>query len=150
MLNREIAFCDFLENAPDDVYWFGEPDYRIFILWPELEADCALLYRERDDVPMTPAWRMATKKAIPLFQAMKHETQNVRLRPGVGFDWHCDSEAFNTLWRKMGSPAYEPIKYLGVSIEFRPFKDYIKPRPLYGQNYAWKAKEELLRAEAGI
>jgi hypothetical protein len=49
----------------------------------------------------------------------------------------------------MGGPSnYTPINYLGVRVEFRPFKDYIKPNPIFGKNYAWKAKEALLRAEA--
>jgi hypothetical protein len=149
MLNREICFHDFLEKTEDGTFWFCEPDYRIFRTWPPLNADCALLFRENDGVPITPAWRMATKKALPLFRVMRDETKSVRLRPGVGFDWHCDSEAFNSIWRKMGSPSdYTPKRFVGVSIEFRKFGEYIKPSPIYGKNYAWKAKEDLLRAEA--
>ena len=149
MLNREIAFCDFLATAPEDTYFFIEPDYRLFREFPALVADCALLFRENDDVPLTPAWRMATKKALPLFRKFRDETQNVKLRPGVGFDWHCDSEGFTAVWRKMGSPSdYTPRTYAGVKIEFRKFGEYIKPNPIYGKNYAWKAKEDLLRAEA--
>jgi hypothetical protein len=144
MLNREIAFCDFLEKAPDDVYWFSEPDYRILTPWPRLNADCALLYRPNDDVAITPAWRMATKKALPLFALFRDETRGAKLRPGVGYDWHCDSEGFNSVFKMMGKAS----EYLGVSIEWRDFRDYIKPDPIYGRNYAWKAKEELLRAEA--
>lgn len=146
MLNREIAFCDFLEKAPEGVYWFTEPDYRIFKAWPRLTTDCALLYRADDDVRITPCWRMATKKAIPVFRMFRDETKSIELRPGVGWDWHCDSEGFNRSWKKMGEPKEGRYSYLGVEIEFRKFSEYIKPDPIYGRNFAWKAKEILLQA----
>ena len=148
MLNREIAFCEYLEQAEDGEYFFIEPDYRIFRKWPPMETDCVLLFRENDDVPITPAWRLATKKAVPLFKLFRDETQNVKLRPGVGYDWHCDSEGFTSVWRKMGSPDVCRRKFMGLDIEFRRFSEYIKPNPIYGKNYAWKQKEDLLRAEA--
>lgn len=152
MLNREIAFVQFLEQAPEDFYWFTEPDYRIWKAWPRLRGDCALLLRG-DDVPINPAWRMATKKAIPLFRDFRDETQSVELRPGVGFDWHCDSEGFRKVWDKMGRPKRHesgrlPItEYLGVRIEFRDFGHYIKPNPIFGRNYAWQSKYDLLKHE---
>jgi hypothetical protein len=145
MLNREICFADFLEKAPEDVYWFTEPDYRIFQMWPELQADCALLYRHLDGVPLNPSWRIATKKAVPLFNAIRDDT----LAVGKKFDWHCDSEAFAALWVKMKRPTEQTkCVYLGVSMEFRKFEDYVKPNPKYGRNYAGSGlKKELLRAE---
>lgn len=148
MLNREIAFADFLKNAPEDVYWFTEPDYRIFKMWPELTADCALLYRHQDGVPLNPSWRMATKKAIPLFEAIRDDTIAV----GKKFDWHCDSESFAALWKKMKCPTEQDKRvYLGVSLEFRKFGDYVKPHPKYGRNYAGSGmKKELLRAEESL
>lgn len=150
MLNREICFHAFLEQAPHDVYWFTETDYRIFRTWEPLKADCALLLRPDDDVKINPAWRMATPKALPIFKAMRDNTQSVKLRPGVGWDWHCDSEGFRKLWEQMGSPTtLEPLEFLGCKVEFRRFSEYIKPNPIYGRNYAWKMKKELLDAEAG-
>lgn len=142
MLNREIAFCDFLEKAPEDVYWFTEPDYRIWRPWPKLKADVALLYRV-DDVPINPAWRMATKKALPLFRLFLEETKKVELRPGVGWDWHCDSEGFRAVWARMG----KADEFLGIKIEWRPFEDYIKPDPIYGGNFAGDSKSFLLEKE---
>ena len=144
MLNREIAFCDFLEGAPDDVYWFTEPDYRIWRMWPPLAADCELLYREGDGVPLNPSWRLARRKALPLFEECRDEAKKWPNK----YDWHCDSEVFAALWKRMREPkAGEKRTYLGVEIGFRVFREYVKPNPIYGRNYAWKAKEELLRAE---
>lgn len=147
MLNREIAFCDFLESAPEDVYFFIEPDYRIWKMFPDLKGDVSLVYRDGDTVPITPSWRLARNKALPLFQLFRDETQKVKPRPGVGYDWHCDSEGFNSVWRKMGSPTVGLTSFMGLQIEFRKFSEYVKPNPIYGKNYAWKQKGELLRAE---
>jgi hypothetical protein len=150
MLNREICFTDFLKNAPEDVYWFTEPDYRIWKNWPPLKEgfDCALLLREGDGVPLNPSWRMATKKALPLFEEFRDEC----LKWPTKYDWHCDSEAFVAVHKKMGRPnrTVDSKTYLGVAIEFRLFHEYVKPNPVYGRNYAGRGmKKELLRAEGG-
>jgi hypothetical protein len=143
MYNREIVFCDYLERAEDDVYWFSEPDFHIYQMWPPLTSDIALCYRPGDAVAMCPAWRMATKKALPLFKAFKDGVENVKIRPGVGRDWHCDSDAFNIIYEKMGRPT-QRTNYLGVDIEFRKYADYIKPSGKFTMNFTGKEKKNAL------
>ena len=148
MFNRELIFCEYLENADDGVHWFTEPDYRIYRPWPPLKADCALLYRPDDAVKLNPAWRLATRKAAPLFREFRDAVKTVEIRPGVGRDWHCDSDAFNRVFKRMGTPE-RYCEFVGVKIELRDYYDYIKGRCTYGRNYLSKQKEELLRLEWG-
>lgn len=149
MLNREECFSAFLESAPDDVYWFCEPDYEIVKMWPKLTTDCAMLYRDGDSVPMNPAWRMARPKALPFFLKLRDTYRALTPTRGVGFDWHGDSWAFTKVWKNMGSPkGYGLVKYLGVEIEFRDYADYIKPKCKFGRNH-FGAKKERWLGEAG-
>lgn len=147
--NRELIFAKFLEDAPEGVYWFTETDYRIQQMWPELKADAAFLYRPGDSVPMTPSWRMATKRALPIFQELAERIQKVEItpytgRPGwVGRDWHCDSEAFNGLYKDMGKPGLGVHEYKGVSFEMREYQDYVKSRCKYGRHYLARQKGDL-------
>lgn len=150
MLNREICFSRFLSEAPDDVYWFTETDYRIFRPWPALTTDCCFLLRPDDDVKINPAWRMATPKAAPIFDLICELTKSVEIRPGVGFDWHCDSEGFTKFWECIGKPwTLGRCDYKEFTIELRRYQDYIKPNCIYGRNYMFKGKQELLDAEGG-
>jgi len=143
VLNREECFTIFLETAPNDVYWFTEPDHLITKMWPGLEADCAMLYRNGDAVPMCPAWRMATPKALPFFRKLRDTLRSLEPSSGVGFDWHGDSWAFTKVWGDMGKPK-KRANYLGVDVEFRNYADYIKPLGTYGKNYFGKSKGQLL------
>jgi len=142
VLNREECFTQFLETASDEVYWFCEPDMEILAMWPKLKADCAMLYRHGDAVPMCPAWRMATPKALPLFVKLRDTLREVIPRPGVGHDWHGDSEAFTRVWKDMGKPT-DRTTYLGVDVEFRNYSHYIKGDPKFTRNYFGKNKMEL-------
>jgi hypothetical protein len=146
VLNREECFTKFLETAEDDVYWFAEPDFKILRMWGPISGDCTMLYREGDDVPMNPAWRMATPKALPFFTKLRDELRAVKVRPGVGHDWHGDSEAFTKVWNEMGRPT-KGTEYLGVKIEFRDYKHYIKGEPKFTRNYFGESKKIL--AEGG-
>lgn len=145
ILNREVVFTEFLKAAPMDVYFFSEPDYRMFTAVPPLKTDVAMLYRHSDGVPLNPSWRLATPKALPLFELFRDETASARSVEG----WHCDSEGFTSVWKQMGSPEKcEVVEFLGLSIELREFSDYVKPNiPKYGKNYCWNEKEDLLEAE---
>jgi len=139
VLNRELCFTDYLETAPEGVYWFAEPDYRISNMWPALEADMAICYRPKDNVPMCPAWRMATPAALPVFRKLRDTLLSLKPSPGIGFDWHGDSWAFTKIWHEMGCPK-DRANYLGVEIEFRNYEDYLKPKNTYGRNYFGKSK----------
>lgn len=151
MFNREECFTQFLESAAEDDYWFCEPDYEITKMWPKLTSDCALLYRHGDDVPVCPAWRMATPKALPLFRRVRDTFKGLKPvgthpeKGYIGFDWHGDSWAFTQVWKDMGKPkGVGLVKYLGLEIEFRNYADYIKPLGTYGRNYFGRDKKRLL------
>lgn len=148
VLNREECFTRFLENDSEDgvVYWFTEPDFDINRMIPPLEADCAMIYRPNDDVPMCPAWRLATTKALPFFVRLRDRLREVKERPGVGFDWHGDSEAFTAIWNEMGCPKAK-TEYLGVKIEFRKYEDYIKGTNKFTRNYFGSRKLKLLELD---
>lgn len=147
MANREVCFTEFLRRAPEDVYWFTEPDYRIARMWPPLEADCAMLFRRGDAVPMTPSWRLATPQALPFFLELRDRVLN----SGYPLDWHCDSAGATSLWKDMGRPETGYIvEYQGVEISFRDYSDYIKGKCTYGRNYLSKNKLQLLEAERGL
>lgn len=143
VLNREECFSQYLEEA-DDVCWFCEPDMLIKQMWPELVTDCAMVYRPNDDVPMCPAWRMATKKALPFFIKLRDTLRSVETRPGVGHDWHGDSEAFTKVWNEMGCPKVGKHEFMGLSFEFRKYEDYIKGSEKFTRNYFGKRKLNLL------
>jgi hypothetical protein len=143
MFNRELIFADFISKAPDDVYWFGEPDYVFFKQWPELTTDIALLYRSGDSVPMTPGWRLARPKAATLFSELAEKTKNVPIGNGVGMDWHCDSAAFNSVWKDMGKPMLGKFEYKGMIVEMREYREYVKPG-VYSRNYNGPSKKKLL------
>jgi hypothetical protein len=143
VLNREECFSLYLETAPEDVYWFCEPDFHIFKMWPELTADCAMIYRPKDDVPMCPAWRLARPKAAPFFLKLRDTLRALKERPGVGHDWHGDSEAFTTVWNEMGKPTKD-TEFMGLKFEFRKFEDYIKGTHKFTRNHYGKKKFWLL------
>lgn len=120
--NREEVFCNFLETAPDGWYWFAEPDFLQFAQMEEPKGcDAVFLYRGNDGVPLNPAWRMATPKALPVFHRLR---EAMRAEPRK--DWHGDSDAFTKVWHEMGKPT-KNLEYLGVKIEIRCFGLYVKP-----------------------
>jgi len=136
-LNREIAFTSFLGEEPDDIYWFTEPDCRI--KQPlMLNTDLCLLYREGDKVPITPSFRLATKAALPVFEQVLNNME------GQAKDWHGDSAAWNILHRQMKEPKLGVINYQGVSVEFRPYKDYNSPSGKYVTHHKFVSKMQLV------
>lgn len=148
MFNRELIFCEFIENAEDDVYWFGEPDYVFFKRWPDLKTDIALLVRPWDAVRMTPGWRLATPKAGPIFRELAELIRQVEVRPGVGRDWHCDSVAFTSMWKRMGKPELGVTEYKGLSVELRDYREYVKPG-VFCKNHNGPSKLKLLEEVEG-
>lgn len=131
--NREEAFTAFLQSAPDDVYWFAEPDFEVLRPIPELEGDLAMLYRREDDVPLTPGWRLARPSALPIFTMIREE-----MRLDARKDWHGDSAAMTAVWKTLGSPQSN-FKYRGIEVELRQFSQYVKPG-LFTRNRMGKSK----------
>ncbi len=119
--NREECFRRFLRDAPDDEYWFTEPDCRIVKQFQGLgEFDAVFLYRQKDDVPMCPAWRLANKKALPIFEEINEIFESEPRK-----DWHGDSDVFTQMWTRMGKPMTETV-YNGIRVQMRPYAHYIK------------------------
>lgn len=140
--NRELAFVNFLKQAPDDVYWFTEPDSRIHRVWPGLAKDCDVaLLRRRDTVAINPSWRMATPRALPVFEAAL-EYFNTEFKT-----WHGDSYAFVRIWQEMGEPPTGAgiYQYRDVGVELRDFKQYCMPRSKWSRQSKGDNKLELVK-----
>lgn len=133
--NREEAFTAYLETAePGEWYWFCEPDFQILQPFsPPGDCDAVFLFRQHDDVPMCPAWRLATTKALPVYQRLREA-----MRADPRKDWHGDSAAFTKVWKEMGKPEIK-AEYLGVKIRMWRYPDFIKPGK-YTSNKFGKAK----------
>lgn len=122
--NREKCLLEFLRNDAEDdtVYWFCEPDFRMLNEFPPLTTDLAMLYR-LDSMPMTPAWRLAKKTALPIFEeSFKHFDLNQ-------IEWHGDSPAWQEMYRQFGSPVCAKneskiVEWNGLSVELRPYGWY--------------------------
>jgi len=142
--NREICFIDFLENiaSDDEVYWFTEPDTRLLKEFPVLEADLALLLRG-DSNPVTPAWRLARRSALPIF---KEALNNFNLDKK---DWNGDSPAWYSVWQQFGEPRELGVySWNDLNIELRSYQDYCsRKRPIYSSQYKGHSKNLLLDKE---
>jgi len=143
VLNREIAFCEFLKSAPDDYYWLTEPDCRIKKMWPEVTTD-AVLVRRADSIPITPSWRIGNPKSLPLWEMFRDLTQQAKKNM---WRWHGDSIGWTEGWNRLGQPEMERMVWKGISIELRNYKQYVRLGSKYTEN--WKAgnKMELLRRD---
>lgn len=141
VLNREIAFCDYLKDQ-NELVWFTEPDTDIIKMFPLTDADCALLTRLNDGVSLNPAWRLANKNALPLFEEFRDETEKTGKH-----DWHGDSDAFKIVHARMGKVYHNQrtrINYNGVNIELRDYSHYIKGECRFTKNYLSDGKEALI------
>ena len=141
VLNREIAFRDFLASQ-DGPVWFTEPDARLYGPLPDIEEDAALIYRPKDKVPMCPAFRIAKPSALPLFEEFAEEME------GQNAKWDGDSEAFTRVWHRMGGPGLGVYSYKGMSVRMLPYSEFVD-RFSSGtcKNYKAKSKIQLLRSE---
>lgn len=132
--NREKFFLDFLKMCDDDIYWFAEPDSRLSNIFPPLKGDLALLKRH-DQVPITPSWRLATKKSIPFFEEVfSYYDLNQKT-------WNSDGYAYTEIWKKMGEPNIGFVSYNGMNIELRDYEEYSRKNSQYTQQ--WKSKNKL-------
>lgn len=136
--NREMGFIEFLKQAdPTEVYWFTEPDSRIYRNWPALEDDLCVL-RRSDPVAINPSWRMARVSALPWFEEV------FTLFDLNQKTWHGDSVAFAEIWHRMGQPEVGRHTYRGMNIELRPFKAYCNVKSKFTRQYSHNNKLELL------
>lgn len=142
--NREKCFIDFLKDAPEDVYFFTEPDSRIMKMFPALEGDLSLL-RRNDDVALNPAWRLAKPSALPFFKEVFTYYPDTPDRK----EWHGDSIAWVKIWEKMGKPNVGRLKYNQMDIELRPYDLYCRPNAEYTAQWKANNKVDLLRKENG-
>lgn len=138
--NREVCFVEFLKVAPDDVYWFSEPDSRVVALWPELTTDLAML-RRQDPVALNPCWRMARPSALPIFEQF---LKNFELGQKT---WHGDSYAMVRTWEEMGKPDQGIHEFLGLTIELRDFKQYASKKSKFSRQFKADHKLKLVTKE---
>lgn len=138
--NREICFIEFLKSAPEDVYWFTEPDSRIAEMWPPLTGQLALL-RRQDSVAINPAWRLACPSALPIFEMILERFDLGRK------SWHGDSIAFRQLWLDFEQPDVGHFEHNGIKIELRDYSDYCKISSKYSRQ--WKASKKLRLLDKG-
>lgn len=139
--NREKFFIEFLKNADNDVYWFTEPDSRIANLFPPLQTDLALLIRNSEK-PITPAWRLARRTAISIFEeALEYYDKSKK-------NWNGDTVGWIKLWRNMGEPKSEGnFNYKDISIELRRYKNYCMQKSFYTKQFKASNKNTLIKSE---
>lgn len=133
--NREQFFINFLKDAPEDEYWFTEPDSRIINMFPPLEGDLAMLLRSSEG-RLNAAWRLAKKSAIPFFEeALSYYDQDRK-------DWDGDTVGYKKMWERIGSPTeLGLINYNNMIVELRSYKQYC-----YGKGYytrQWKSNHKV-------
>lgn len=142
--NREKSLLQFLENdaVDSEVYWFLEPDFRLINLFPPLTTDICLLLRD-DAVAITPAWRLAKKTALPVFQ---EAFENFDLDHK---EWDGDSISWLNVYKNMGAPR-EPgfYNYKNISIELRPYSWYAtRHKARYSAQYKGASKMQIVTNE---
>jgi hypothetical protein len=141
--NREHCFVDFLKNAPDELYWFTEPDSRINNMFPPPEGDLALLMRATPGNPIPPAWRLAKKSALPFFEEILTCLDTTQ----KGW-WEVDTAAFEKMSARMGNPSeLGVISYNNMSIELRNYKHYCMRKSHFSQQFKGQHKIELCDLE---
>ena len=135
--NREKAIVEFLKNDANDtdVYWFCEPDFRMFKEFPPLETDVCMLYRD-DPVAMTPAWRLAKKSSLPFFEEALSYFNKDRL------EWHGDTASWVKIHELMGKPKVGFHEYNGLTVELRSYGHYAS-RHKYIYSGQWKGGSKM-------
>lgn len=141
--NREKIIVDFLkQDAKDDeVYWFCEPDFRLFKEFPPLTTDVCMLYRQ-DSVAMTPAWRLAKKSALPFFEEAFSYFDYSQM------EWDGDSPAWIKMHEILGRPEVGFTTHKGITIELREYIRYASRRKyIYSGQWKGGSKIEIVNDE---
>ena len=142
--NREKCLLEFLKRDADNetVYWFCEPDFRMLAEFPPLTTDLCMTIRA-DSMPMTPAWRLAKKSALPIFEeSFANFDSNQK-------EWHGDSPAWQAVHKNMGGPT-DPgfYKHLGLTVELRPYGWYAsRHKARYSAQYKEGSKMQIVTQE---
>ena len=139
--NRERCVLEFLKQQPNDdtVYWFTEPDSRLVNEIPKLEGDLALLLR-KDIIPVTPAWRLCTIKALPFFEeAFSYFDLDQK-------QWNGDAYGYLEIYKRMGEPTTN-LEYNNVKIEFRNYRQYCTTKGPFTTQFKAKKKYRIITKE---
>ncbi len=139
--NREKFFIEFLKSAPEDEYWFTEPDSRIVNMFPPLEGDLAMLLR-KSEKRLNAAWRLAKKSAVPFFEeALSHYDLTRK-------EWDGDTVGYIKMYELIGNPEEEgTISYKDMTVELRNYKQYCYGKGYYTRQWKSHWKLELLNNE---
>lgn len=138
IFNREKISIEYLKSQPDNntVYWFTEPDSRIMSKFEPLEGDLALLLRN-DTIPVTPAWKLCTKKALPfLEEAFSYFDLTQK-------EWNGDAYGYLEMYNKIGRPQCN-FKYNEINIELRNYRSYCTTRGPFSTQFKAKKKYRII------
>ena len=141
--NREKFFIEYLKTAdPNETYYFTEPDSRINKMFPMLETDLAMLFREKAP-RITPAWRLAKTSALPIFQEVFNEYDTTNKL------WDSDCSAWSKFYSKLNLSGTGITTYNNVSIELRSYKEYCmrKTKNAYVKQFKASTKTNLIESE---
>jgi len=136
--NRERTIIEYLKLQPDDdtVYWFTEPDSRLVSELEPLKGELALLFRH-DAIPVTPAWKLCTKKSLPfLEEAFSHFDLTQK-------DWNGDAYGYLDMYNKIGRPTADFL-HNGINVELRNYKEYCTTKGMYSRQFKADKKYRLV------
>jgi hypothetical protein len=137
--NREKICLEYLRSQPDDesIYWFTEPDSRIMSVFEPLDNDLALLLRKKDGVPVTPAWKLCRKKALPFLEdAFSYFDLTQK-------EWNGDAYGYVEMYNNVGRPTSN-FQYKDVKIELRSYRKYCTTRGPYSTQFKAKKKYRIV------
>ena len=140
--NREKFFIELLKLAKDDeVFYFTEPDSRINKMFPPLTVDAAFLFRSGEHT-ITPAWRLAKRSALPIFEeAFSYYNTSTA-------DWGRDTLAWKKLCDNIENPKLGIVDYNGLKIDLRRYKDYcFRRRSGYVSQFKANSKRDLIEQD---
>jgi hypothetical protein len=140
--NREKFFIEYLKTAnPKETYYFTEPDSRINKMFPPLITDAAFLYRKGTNT-ITPAWRLAKRSALPIFEeAFSYYDEDIQ-------DWGRDTAAWKCLYDKLKHPGLGIAHYKSLTVELRSYKSYcLKRRTGYVSQFKSYHKKHLIEQD---
>lgn len=139
--NREKICLEYLRAQPDDdtVYWFTEPDSRIISTFEPLDNDLALLLRN-DTIPVTPAWKLCRKKALPFLEDAFNYFDLTQK------EWNGDAYGYLEMYNAIGKPTSN-FKYKDVAVEFRSYRRYCTTKGPFSAQFKAAKKYRIVSGE---